>query len=86
MFEQTLIDALVVLGLFVLRVGVPVAVLFGLATWVERKLRSQETQATEQRASSARIIPFVKTRQSAATPRTTARADEQTIAKRPSAK
>ena len=58
MFEQTILDTLIVIGLFVLRIGVPVAILFGVAAWVEKKLRPQETQATEQRTSTARIIAF----------------------------
>ncbi len=60
MFEQTILDTLIVIGMFVLRVGVPVAILFGLAKWLEKKLRPQETQETERRTSSARIIPFTR--------------------------
>ena len=60
MFEQTILDTLIVIGMFVLRIGVPVAILFGLAKWLERKLRPQETQETERRTSSARIIPFTR--------------------------
>lgn len=82
MFDQTLIDALVVLGLFVLRVGVPVAILFALATWVERKLRVQENQSTEQRTSSARIIPFAKPQKNIATAHT----NEEIVAKQASVK
>lgn len=58
MFEQTILDTLIVIGMFVLRIGVPVVILFGVAAWVEKKLRPQETQETERRTSSARIIPF----------------------------
>jgi len=85
MFEQTVIDVLVILGLFVLRVGVPVAILFALATWVERKLRAQENQTTEQRTTGARIIPFAKP-QSTATPRVIASAGETTMTKHANAK
>jgi len=60
MFEQTILDTLIVISMFVLRIGVPAAILFGVAAWVEKKLRPQETQETERRGSSARIIPFTK--------------------------
>jgi MFS superfamily sulfate permease-like transporter len=59
MFEQTILDTVIVIGMFVLRVGVPVAILFALAKWVEKKLRPEE-QIDERRTSSARIIPFAK--------------------------
>jgi hypothetical protein len=60
MFEQTILDTLIVIGMFVLRIGVPVVILFGVAAWVEKKLRPQETQETDRRTSSVRIIPFTK--------------------------
>ncbi len=43
MFEQITLDLLVVLSLFVLRVGVPIMIFFGIARWIERKLRPTET-------------------------------------------
>jgi hypothetical protein len=58
MFEQTILDTLIVIGMFVLRIGVPVAILFGVAAWVDKKLRPQETQETGERTSTARIITF----------------------------
>lgn len=67
MLEQTLMDALVVFGLFVLRVGLPVAVLFGVARWIEKKLQAQDTQGTAKRESNARIIPFVRPQQNGKT-------------------
>jgi hypothetical protein len=60
MLEQTILDTLIVIGIFVLRIGVPVTILFGLAKWLEKKVRPQETQETERRTASARIIPFTK--------------------------
>ncbi len=60
MFEQTILDTLIIIGMFVLRIGIPVAILFGFAKWLEKKLQPQETQATERRGSSARIIPFAQ--------------------------
>ena len=84
MFEQVLIDAVVVLGLFVLRVGVPVAIVFGLARWLEKKLRAQETPEIERRGASARIIPFVRPQPHAAP--IAARAEKEIGDKRASAK
>lgn len=78
MFEQTIIDTLIVIGLFVLRIGVPVAILFGVAAWVEKKLRPQETQETEQRTSTARIIAF-QPRQRAVKPKSAHTSTEDTV-------
>jgi hypothetical protein len=69
MFDQTMLDALIVIGMFVLRIGLPVAILFGLAAWVEKKLRSPESRETEKRHSGARIIPFMRPNPSAEMPR-----------------
>jgi hypothetical protein len=80
MFEQTILDTLIVIGMFVLRIGVPVAILFGLAKWLEKKLRPQETQETEQRSSTARIIAF-QPRQRAVKPES-ARVSTEDTAKR----
>ncbi len=78
MFEQTIIDALIVIGLFVLRVGVPVAVLFGIAAWLEKKLRPQETHETGERTSTARIIAF-QPRQRAVKPESTCASTKVTV-------
>jgi hypothetical protein len=60
MFDQTIFDTLIVIGMFILRVGVPVAVLFVLARWLGKKLQPQEMQETQRRSSDGKIIPFVK--------------------------
>ena len=39
---KLLIDTLIVLGMFVLRIGLPVAILFLFARWVGQKLQPQE--------------------------------------------
>lgn len=43
MFEQITLDFLIVSSLFVLRVGVPIVIFFGIARWIERKLHPTET-------------------------------------------
>ncbi len=63
MLEQMIVDTLVVIGLFILRIGVPLTILFGMAAWLERKLQSPERCETNRRASGAQIIPFIKPRQ-----------------------
>jgi hypothetical protein len=69
MFDQTMLDALIVIGMFVLRIGLPATILFGLAAWVEKRLRSPESRETEKRNSGARIIPFTRPNPSAEMPR-----------------
>jgi hypothetical protein len=86
MFEQPILDTLIVIGMFVLRVGVPVVALFLLATWLEKKLRPSETHATEQRTSGARIIPFGKTQPSPGIPQASTRASTPNTVKRENAK
>ena len=84
MFEQTIMDTLIVIGLFVLRIGVPVAILFGIAAWLEKKLRPQETQEAGERTSAARII-LLQPRQRAVKPES-ARASIEDTAKRANVK
>ncbi len=63
MLGQTFVDALIVFGMFLLRIGLPVAILFGIAAWLERRLTPSGRQDTGQTTSRARIIPFNRTRQ-----------------------
>lgn len=63
MLEQMIVDTLVVIGMFILRIGVPLAILFGIAAWLERRLRPSERRETNRRASGAQIIPFARPRQ-----------------------
>jgi hypothetical protein len=58
MFEQTILDTLVVIGLFVLRVGVPVAILYVAARWVGKKLEPQEMQEPHHHTRPGKIIAF----------------------------
>ena len=74
MFNQTLIDAVVVLGLFVLRIGVPLGLAIAFSAWLEKKLRLPDEQDT-QRHAGAKILPF-RPRQANAKPQPTNRTDE----------
>jgi hypothetical protein len=44
MLPEEFVETLVVLGMFVLRIGAPVAVTLALGYWLEKKLRPQEEQ------------------------------------------
>ncbi len=43
---QTLNDILSVLGLFVLRIGIPLAITLGIGYWLEKRLRPPVTEPT----------------------------------------
>ena len=58
MLPQPVTDALIVFGMIVVRIGLPVFILFGLAAWLQKKLLPRESQETQRRADRARIIPF----------------------------
>lgn len=58
MLPQPVTDALIIFGMIVVRIGIPVFVLFGLAAWLQKKLQPRETEETQRRAGRARIIPF----------------------------
>ena len=59
MLEQTLIDTLIVLGMFVLRIGVPLGLAVLIGKWLEKKLSPEEQlRKIEGLLKSARIIPF----------------------------
>ncbi len=57
---QDVIDGIVILAMFFLRIGVPIIVTLGVGIWLEKKLRPQETQAQPRDATTRRgtIIPF----------------------------
>lgn len=59
MLEQTLIDTLIVLGMFVLRIGVPLGLAVLIGKWLEKKLSPEEQlRKIEGLPKSAHIIPF----------------------------
>ena len=55
---QDVIDGLVILAVFFLRIGVPVIVTLGIGIWLEKKLRPQETQVPQRQVRRGTIIPF----------------------------
>jgi hypothetical protein len=65
MFPQILFDALIIVGLFLMRVLVPLAILVALGRLLEKRLSPPSKNESERRTQGARIIPF-KPRQSAA--------------------
>jgi hypothetical protein len=62
---QDVIDSLVILGMFFLRIGVPVIVTLGIGMWLEKKLRPQETRQTQRAVRRGTIIPFPRVPQGA---------------------
>ncbi|CAG0963318.1 hypothetical protein ANRL3_01026 [Anaerolineae bacterium] len=60
MFEQAFIDGVIVIAMFVLRIGVPVAALYLVGRWLGQKLQPQEMQNTSRERKDGKIIPFVK--------------------------
>lgn len=55
---QDVLAAMVILGMFFLRIGVPIIVTIGLGAWLENKLRPADFQRTPQRIPRGKIIPF----------------------------
>ena len=62
---QDVIDGLVILAMFFLRIGVPVVVTLGIGIWLEKKLRPQETQVQQRQVRRGTIIPFPRISQGA---------------------
>ncbi len=61
MIEQFWIDTFVVFGMFVLRVGVPIALTIALGKWLEKKLKPRvENEESKPRvtARSSNVIPL----------------------------
>jgi hypothetical protein len=55
MWPQLLVDALVVLAMFVVRIGVPLVTTLGLGYWLEKRLRPhEESEETEMKVEIAR--------------------------------
>lgn len=75
MFPQPVIDALIIIGMFVLRIGVPLAIVLVIGGWLEKRLAPPAADESERRTEGARIIPF-RPRQSIATPSKPASKDE----------
>jgi hypothetical protein len=54
---QDVIDGLVILAMFFLRIGVPVIVTLGVGYWLEKKLRPADTQTAQREIRRGTIIP-----------------------------
>ncbi len=68
MEPQTIIDTLVVIGMSVLRIGVPLglAILFG--AWLEKKLHLPDEQDVPRHRHDAKILQFKPRREQEPTP------------------
>ena len=62
---QDLIDGLVILALFFVRLGVPVILTLGIGIWLEKRLRPAETQSERKPTRRGTIIPFPRGAQNA---------------------
>ena len=60
MFPQPIIDALIVIGMVVVRIGLPVGILFALGYWLRKKMEPKDAAKSEQPEERANIIPFRK--------------------------
>jgi hypothetical protein len=69
MFEQPIVDTLIVIGMFVLRIGVPVVILYALAAWLGKKLQPQERQETQHHTIGVKVVPFPEPQRNNATTR-----------------
>ncbi len=63
MLPEEMVETIVVIGMFLLRIGVPVAITLALGYWLEKKLRPEEQKSdkivnieTARRARSSKII------------------------------
>ena len=61
---QSIIDGFVIAGMFLVRIGLPLAIMFAAAYWLRGKLELQTNSG--QRTGNSRIIPFGKLGQKAA--------------------
>ena len=76
MLPQPIIDTLIVIGMFVVRIGIPVAILLALGYWFQKKMEPKDAEKPAQPEESSNIIPFRKT-QHPGTPPTAESSHEQ---------
>ncbi|MBM3130629.1 MAG: hypothetical protein FJ009_18615 [Chloroflexi bacterium] len=55
---QDVIDGIVILAMFFLRIGAPIIVTLGVGIWLEKRLRPREAQQTPRQVRRGTIIPF----------------------------
>ena len=61
MLPQPIIDTLIVIGMFFVRIGIPVAILLALGYWFQKKLEPKDAEKPVHPEKRASIIPFRKT-------------------------
>ena len=76
MLPQPIIDTLIVIGMFIVRIGIPVAILLALGYWFKKKMEPKDAEKPGQPEERANIIPFRKT-QHPSTPPSAESASEQ---------
>ncbi len=55
---ETLIDGLVLLGMFILRVGVPLAIVLVIGRWLEKRIAPPAAGESDRQTAGARILSF----------------------------
>ncbi len=63
MLPQSIVDTVIVLGMFLFRIGLPVAILLALGYWFQKKMEPKAVKKPEQPEARGNIIPFRETRQ-----------------------
>ena len=58
MLPQPIVDALIVLGMFLLRIGLPIILLFALGYGLQKKMQPQDADKPIWRTAGASILPF----------------------------
>jgi hypothetical protein len=58
MAVETFFDGLVLLGIFMLRVGVPLAIVLVIGHWLEKRLAPPSAGESAQQNTGARILSF----------------------------
>ena len=68
MLPQPIIDTLIVIGMFVVRIGIPVAILLALGYWFQKKMEPKDAEKTAQPEKRTNIVLFRKTQRPNAPP------------------
>ena len=68
MLPQPIIDTLIVIGMFVVRIGIPVAILLALGYWFQKKMEPKDAEKPAQHEKRTNIIAFRKTQRPNAPP------------------
>ena len=60
MLPQSIVDGLIVLGMFLVRIGLPIGILFALGYWFQTRMEPKDAEKPRRRTEGARILPFLK--------------------------